>query len=192
MSMSDGSTRLDPDAAAGLIPNLVTHAELNEFEARNILMAEIWASSHLSEKDDILVYSNLIKLHCRMFNMTWKRAGKLRRYDTNIGVSSFAIQQRLLQLCDNIRFRIQVDQSRLVEIASDFHYELVVIHAFPNGNGRHARLATDILLLQHGKARFTWGSTLVVDNDVRRERYIQALRLADIGDFNALYAFVVS
>jgi Fic family protein len=97
-----------------------------------------------------------------------------------------------MQLCDNIRFRIQVDQSRLVEIAADFHYELVVIHAFPNGNGRHARLATDILLLQHGKARFTWGSTLGVDNDVRRERYIQALRLADIGDFNALYAFVVS
>lgn len=91
--MSDGTTRLDPDAAAGLIPNLVTQAELNEFEARNILMAEIWASSRLSEKDYILVYSNLIKLHRRMFNMTWKWAGKLRRYDTNIGVSSFVIQQ---------------------------------------------------------------------------------------------------
>jgi Fic-DOC domain mobile mystery protein B len=190
--VSDGTTRLDPDAAAGLIPNLVTQAELNEFEARNILLAEIWASSRLTEKDDILVYSNLIKLHRRMFNMTWKWAGKLRRYDTNIGVSSFVIQQRLMQLCDNIRFRIQVDQSRLVEIAADFHYELVVIHAFPNGNGRHARLATDIFLLQHGKARFSWGMALGVDNDVRRERYIQALRLADIGDFNALYAFVVS
>ena len=33
--MSDGTTRLDPDAAAGLIPNLVTQAELNEFGIEN-------------------------------------------------------------------------------------------------------------------------------------------------------------
>ena len=31
------------------------------------------------------------------------------------------------------------------EIALRFHHKLTWIHAFPNGNGRHARLAADLL-----------------------------------------------
>jgi Fic family protein len=33
------------------------------------------------------------------------------------------------------------------EIAARFHHRLVWIPAYPNGNGRHARLATDLLLV---------------------------------------------
>lgn len=50
------------------------------------------------------------------------------------------------------------------QLAARFHYELVSIHPFPNGNGRHARLATDLLLLRSGQARFSWGSISLVAN----------------------------
>lgn len=35
----------------------------------------------------------------------------------------------------------------------------VQIHPFPNGNGRHSRELTDLILLAAGAAPFTWGST---------------------------------
>jgi fido (protein-threonine AMPylation protein) len=38
-----------------------------------------------------------------------------------------------------------------------FHHRLVLIHPFPNGNGRHARLMADLLVIQLGRERFTWG-----------------------------------
>ena len=46
----------------------------------------------------------------------------------------------------------------LDEIAVRFHRELVWIHLFPNGNGRHARLITDALLIKLGGKPFTWGN----------------------------------
>ena len=43
------------------------------------------------------------------------------------------------------------------EIAVRFHHRLVQIHSFPNGNGRHARLMADLLVMRVGGERFSWG-----------------------------------
>ncbi len=40
-----GATPLDPDEAAGLIPNIALQAELNAREEENILKARRWALS---------------------------------------------------------------------------------------------------------------------------------------------------
>lgn len=69
---------------------------------------------------------------------------------------------------------------------------MVQIHPFPNGNGRHARIATDILLEEvYGHPPVTWTSGLdpQADNE-RRTIYIAALRAADSGDFGPLFEFV--
>ncbi|MBN1791128.1 MAG: Fic family protein, partial [Bacteroidales bacterium] len=70
---------------------------------------------------------------------------------------------------------------------------LVKIHCFPNGNGRHARLMTDILLSDVlEKDPFTWGhENLSVKGDVR-DTYINALRSADYNDYGPLLKFVKS
>ena len=62
-----------------------------------------------------------------------------------------------------------------------FHHQLVWIHVFPNGNGRHARLMTDVLLMEVLKKQpFTWsGGNIDVPNDVRIA-YLIALRDAII------------
>ncbi|MDZ4300906.1 Fic family protein [Pseudomonas sp. FP818] len=78
------------------------------------------------------------------------------------------------------------------EVAVRFHHQLVSLHPFPNGNGRHARLMADCLLRQQGLALFSWGSAnLIAANEVRM-RYIQALRAADLNDYGLLQAFVRS
>jgi len=37
---------------------------------------------------------------------------------------------------------------------------VVAIHLFSNGNGRHARLAADLLAISRGCERFTWGAPI--------------------------------
>ncbi len=77
------------------------------------------------------------------------------------------------------------------EIAARFHHRLVAIHPFPNGNGRHARLITDLLLEKRlDRPRFTWGSTDLEQPGAARQRYIAALQAADRGDYAPLLAFV--
>jgi len=81
----------------------------------------------------------------------------------------------------------------LDQVAYEFHHKLVHIHPFPNGNGRHARQITDILLRAIGEPPFSWGSANLDDDDgATRAAYIAALRAADHGDYQALAAFVRS
>jgi fido (protein-threonine AMPylation protein) len=78
-------------------------------------------------------------------------------------------------------------------VATRFHHQLVLIHPWPNGNGRHAREATDLLLRRWGRPAFTWGAacTRSAAQDVRQE-YLGALRAADAGDLALLMRFVRS
>lgn len=69
---------------------------------------------------------------------------------------------------------------------------MVEIHPFPNGNGRHARIASDIYLndyFDHVDIDWSGGFDLQSSNE-RRDNYIFALREADKGQFDALLEFV--
>ncbi|MDP7421316.1 MAG: Fic family protein, partial [bacterium] len=77
------------------------------------------------------------------------------------------------------------------EIAILFHHRLTKIHPFPNGNGRHAREMTNLLLENLlGQPLFTWGSANLVQAGECRDRYIRALQAADGYDFDPLFKFV--
>ena len=134
----------------------------------------------------------LRRLHREMFNLTWTWAGQFRKSDKNIGIYSTLIPAELHHLCEDTRSWIEQQTYDWHELGIRFHHRLVSIHPFPNGNGRHARLATDILLRQNRQVPFSWGSrSLVADGDVRRA-YIAALQRADIGDMEPLLAFVAT
>ncbi len=188
----EGATPLDPDTIAGLIPNLTLQSELNEFEARNILEALRWAKRARGENREMLQLTSLRKLHQKMFSLTWNWAGQFRRVQTNIGVSPEQIPTRLEQLCGNARYQSENNVFSPEEWAVRFHHELVLIHPFPNGNGRHARLATDLLRERKGQSRFTWGSGSLTESGNLRREYIEALQEADQGSFGRLLQFVQS
>lgn len=192
MTFSDApdATPLDPDAIAGLKPALSTQAELNEFEEHNILRAIRWASRSRILRNNYPNVAALRRLHKEMFGITWQWAGEFRRVDTNIGVDWRQIRMELHNRCEDTRYWIEHAVFPWDERAARFHHRLVLIHPFPNGNGRHARLATDILLRQHGQATFTWGSRSLTADGAVRQAYIAALREADNGDLSRLLAFV--
>src|SRR5207245_1990988 len=112
----------------------------------------------------------------KMFNDTWLWAGTFRTHQTNIGVLFHLIPESLKILCDEASYWLQNHVFSLDEIAVRFHHRLVEIHAFPNGNGRHARLMAEGLLFQFNIPRFNWGSRNLAETSEVRTRYIKALK----------------
>jgi len=63
-----------------------------------------------------------------------------------------------------------------------FHHQLVSrIHPFPNGNGRHARMMTDIIAVKHGQPEWGTGADLVKEGGARTA-YLAALRAFDANE----------
>lgn len=186
----DAATPLTLDEMEGLIPSYITlRRELNEAEQANILEAEAWA---FSRKLDVLEEKPLKGLHKRMFGRVWRWAGEFRITERNLGVNPHLISVHLRNLLDDCCYWIDHGTYQPDEIAARFHHRLVLIHPFPNGNGRHARLATDVLLTGLGQPRFSWGRTNLINAGETRQAYVAALRAADGHNIGPLLGFVRS
>ncbi len=191
----DGNTPLDDDESEQLIPDhIVKRAELNEWEAENIRSAIAWAEARTP---DMLNEKALRTLHKKMFEKTWKWAGTYRTSNKSIGPHAWYEVPRLIHdLLANTKAQYEASThspDQVDAVAARFHHQLALIHAWPNGNGRHAREATDLLLRRWGRPAFSWGAASERDDhqDVRQE-YLHALRAADAGDFEPLMQFVRS
>lgn len=187
-----GATPLDEDEKEGLlIPHITTRDELNEWEQRNITEAYSWLNR--MRRKDFLSEDFIRALHNQMFGKVWRWAGEYRRSGKNIGVEWTQIPIYLRQLLDDMRFWMENNTYPPDEIAVRFHHRLVFIHLFPNGNGRHARIMTDILLEKVlSQTLFSWGSGNLIDEGKVRSAYIEALRSADMHDYQLLLDFVRS
>jgi Fic-DOC domain mobile mystery protein B len=187
-----GDTPLSNDDLQGLIPDLATHHELNEFEFGNIALARSWALDPPKlAKMEVLNASFVLELHKRMFSETWRWAGKFRTTPKTIGVDPQRIASDLAALLGDVQYWIDRSVHPADEIVLRFHHRLVLIHPFANGNGRHARLAADILALKLGQSAFPWGANTGESTSIRKS-YLDALRRADQQDYAALFIFARS
>jgi Fic-DOC domain mobile mystery protein B len=179
---------LTPEERRELIPTHIAYRhELNEAEQENIARAQNWA---LGRRRDLLSEKFIKDLHKRMLGDVWRWAGAFRRSERNLGIPHYEISVALRHLLDDVKAWIEYKSYPPDEIAVRFHHRLVQIHPFPNGNGRHARLMADLLVMELGGERFSWGrANLQQAGDVRRH-YIHALHAADHHDIGPLLAFV--
>ena len=184
-----GATPIDPDEALGLIPvHITTQADLNAWEEMNIVEGATWLKRQKITQglDEGLVR----ELHRRMFNQTWLWAGTFRKSAKSIGIDWPQIAVALRNLLDNTAYQIEHHTMPNDEIAVRFHHQLVLIHAFPNGNGRHARLMADALIMSLGGERFSWGGNMpLATSGVARQNYLSALRAADNRHLEPLMQF---
>jgi Fic-DOC domain mobile mystery protein B len=186
------STPLTPDERADLIPSHITNRdELNAFEARGVADGEQWALSR--RRGSLLSAASLSQLHRRMFGEVWKWAGTYsKEVRRRIGVDHHLIEPQLQELCDTVRYWIDHKTYALDEIAVRFHHQLTRIHPYPNGNGRLARLAADVLIAELGGERFTWGRANLVEAAEARRAYVDALHNADGNVIEPLIKFARS
>ena len=183
-----GQTPFDEDARFDLTTRyqgLATLDEVNAAEAENIAAALAWlATGPFGSPDELLNQPALRELHRRMFGNVWTWAGKLRQRDTNLGVDPSRIAEDWEALLRNTAAQIEHASYPVEEIGVRFHRSMLAIHCFTNGNGRHARIAANEIgrLLGLGNRAYTWGARSGEDPAVVRQRYLDALRLADDTD----------
>ena len=183
----DAATPLTPQEMRDLIPSHIAYRrELNEAEQENIVRGQGWA---LGRRRVLLSEKFVRELHRQMLGDVWRWAGRFRTSERNIGIDHWEIPVALRHLLDDVKAWMECNTYPPDEIAVRFHHRLVQIHPFPNGNGRHSRLMADLLVMQLGRERFSWGRESLRDAGVARGRYIQALRSADHHDIGLLLAF---
>lgn len=182
---------LDHDELQGLKhPHVNSRGTLDYLEAENIRKAIKWA---FDQKHKNLITSEFIrKLHRRMFGDVWKWAGQYRKTEKNIGIIAWNISTAVYELCHDVQAQVSHKSYPPDELAARFHFKLVYIHPFPNGNGRLGRVMTDLLLASLGEPHFTWGNKDLTQQNDTREKYIRALRAADEHNYKPLFDFVRS
>jgi Fic-DOC domain mobile mystery protein B len=192
------ATPVTEEERRGLRLPVLTRSELNQVEAENIGQAMLWLfhSRRRLRPETVIQEAWLTGLHKRMYDKVWTWAGKYRTSDRNLGVPHWQVRVDMRDLeADAQAWLADTGATRLDtdECAIKFGYRLVVIHPFPNGNGRWSRLASDALAVALGGRRFTWGSTSLTEPGRARKLYINALQTADIrGDFGPLLRFARS
>jgi Fic-DOC domain mobile mystery protein B len=115
-----------------------------------------------------------------MFNQVWHWLVNVALL--NLALRCYRIESELRQAIDDARWWIEYRSYPIDETAVRFHHRLVVVHPFLDGKGRWSRLAADLLVVQHGGQRFTWGRTNLQAADELRRAYIDALKVADVHD----------
>jgi Fic-DOC domain mobile mystery protein B len=195
---SDNGTPLTDEERRGLLLPVLTRKELNRAEAENISQAMTWLflSRRRLRPESVTREGWIRRLHQRMYNQVWAWAGQYRTTDRNLGVPCWQIRVDMRDLeADVLAWLADTNATRFSddECAIRFGYRLVVIHPFPNGNGRWSRLASDALIVALGGTRFTWGGASLTETGQLRRSYITALQAADTsGDFGPLTAFARS
>lgn len=185
----DNETLLTEDEKRGLkLRWITTRAELNNAEAQGIVHSQQWLMK--IPKRDILSEKFLRDLHKQMFGEIWTWAGVFRSTEKNIGIAPHAISEQLRMLFDDTKYWIKHKTFSDLEIAMRFHHRLVAIHPFSNGNGRIARLMTNLLMKQMSGKILRWGTSKLEDVSNIRTKYIEALRRADNRDYSALIDFI--
>jgi Fic-DOC domain mobile mystery protein B len=189
-----GKTDLNEEELELLIPtHITTRGQLDEWEQLNILEAEQFAFNRNFRIEDILLDKFIKQLHYKMFANTWKWAGTFRKTEKYIGIKWYEIPVELKKLLDYTLYWFNHSTYNGDELAIRFHHRLAQIHPFPNGNGRHARLIADILIVNLNGKRFSWGKTNLTKHDEMRKNYINSLERADYhNDYKPLLKFARS
>ncbi len=187
-----GATPLELEDLEDLLVEVTTQRELDRAEARNIIKAVEWAKTTTRLRKELLMVSGLLRLHEHMLGETWRWAGQYRNKNTNIGSDFPLIREEVPRLCGDATYWVENDTYPWPELAIRFHHRLAKIHPFVNGNGRHARLAADLVLEYNGHAALPWGGSNLVKASPERDEYIAALHEADREDYGRLVRFAQS
>lgn len=131
------------------------------------------------------------KVHSDMFGSIWGWAGIYRKDKLNIGVAPQAIPEQIRNLCKDFELWDSTNSMSALEIAARLQSRLTYIHPFTNGNGRHARLITDIFFHSRGLPLPKWPQIhRMPQGDAIRKRYIDAMKNADQGKYDELISFM--
>jgi len=174
------------DDISGLRIKATTRKEVYEAEAANISIAYIkYLGRKPTERMAPFDMNWVLKLHKEMFGEVWKWAGTVRTADATLGMQAHQIRPALLDLLNDL-FAWKEHDMPLIEQAAHLHHRAVHIHPFRDGNGRWSRLLANIWLKRWDAELIEWPEIGFSWDTTERRRYVEAIRLADNGQYDAL------
>ncbi|RTR35909.1 mobile mystery protein B [Shewanella canadensis] len=143
----EGATPLKPDDMEGLKhAHVTTREQLNELEQANILAGQMWVSHRTDlTADSIFSTDFILDLHQNLFGDVWTWAGSTRTRELSIGCDPLLVRENLQNFLEDAKLWIQYGHDSNLELCARIQHKLVEIHPFPNGNGRHSRIFTDVV-----------------------------------------------
>ena len=184
------------DDTSGLIlTQLTSRADRNAVESDAISLAYnkyVFEARRKKKGTQWLTEDFLCRVHRDMFGSIWEWAGTFRTDTLNIGLAPKLIPEQIRLLCDDFLYwDAPASTMPVLEMAARLQNRLTKIHPFRNGNGRHARLITDMFFYSREHPLPEWPQThLMSEGHQIRERYIVAMKLADQEDFSDLIQFI--
>ncbi len=185
---------ITPGERARLLPSLSTRAQLTEIERRRAHTARVWAMrGAVLRRSDLMTEAFGRELHRRMFGGIWRGAGRYRTTVCSPGWEPGQIVEGVRMFFDDAEAWLRYSTYPVHEAAVRLHLRLAAIRPWFNGNGRHARLVADIVVAASEEEPLTWGSRSPrSDPGEARARYLEAMRIAESGDFKPLVDFARS
>ena len=160
--------------------------ELNLAEQEGIIRAE----NHILDLDkDIELSTRLIKeIHSVAFSHIYDWAGVYRTETVLAGQHTpprfHQVPTLMEQFIGNLNVRIE--REAIDEILCFAHHSLLFIHPFKNGNGRTARIFTNLIALKNGYQNIE----IYVREGESRKDYLAAVRAADKGNYKPLLEII--
>ena len=113
------------------------------------------------------------------------------RFRLNLGSPWHQVPIQLQGLCDDLA-DWKKNWPDVIEQAAHRHHRAVLIHPFPNGNGRWSRLLANIWLKLHKQPLTDWPEEVIGSTSLIRDEYLAAVRAADEGDYARLINVAVA
>ena len=183
------------DISGLILGHLSTPAARNAAETETISRAydtHVFRARRKKRGTEWLTDNFIRKVHADMFGTIWEWGGQYRQTKLNIGVEPHLIREQIKLLAGDFFSWNETNSTMpVVEIAARLQHRLTYVHPFINGNGRHARLITDIFLYSRQYPIPQWPQIQLMDqgNEIR-DQYINAMRNADEGDITLLIQFI--
>lgn len=183
------------DAPEDNLLGLTDKDALNEQEALGVATVERYLLEELDYPVDLSV-GLLQALHRRAFGHIYDWAGQWRHTVPNVGAylppPAARVPQLLYEFIDEVRHRQGLlpplpSTEQVAELLAYAHHRLVAIHPFTNGNGRTARLFTNLLAYNYG-----YQEVVLYQREVgeARTHYLTAIRQADNYDLRSLQELI--
>lgn len=178
------------------------------------LLGDKWSDKYLQTiepriltRDGLLFYRNILEFHKTIFPPDFAWSGKIRTNDVIIsgsfgtmlptaskGTVEYSIKpvnheevfEKIERYCNkwntNIDRLLEESSENKIEAIAIFHHEFQIIHPFLDGNGRVGRVILDDMT--------TYLLNRKIKTEYDREEYYSVLRMADLGQIEALKKFI--
>ncbi|MEA3514263.1 MAG: Fic family protein [Nanoarchaeota archaeon] len=147
-----------------------------------------WLEDFVKSKKQNIAEADILQLHritLRGISDYW--AGRYKTSQNRIIGSKLKTTPpyRVKSEIENFIYNLNKNKDKLnnIELSAFAHHEIERIHPFIDGNGRTARLVTNLILMKHGYL------PIIIQNS-ERKKYFNALEKAHFGDMKPFANFI--